>query len=595
MRLAYILEPRESAAVVSVRRASTMNWKSFKPLAAKSFRDLLIPSVSKDFSPSDIRRLMRLSSYASERSLEANLSGVDGFSLLQDICAAKIAFLTGFSAHPLVWNKEALDAKPVWNVENNRLRPSFSSSNEIKILLTTQPIVWIAPKTGRIGFLHTAMNNELAEAWLRGGWMDTHKANLFYVRLVNRYGSDQLPGPPEEILKNTGKTRPPRQPAENATTPPKNAASWPKVSLSVYPSLERPHKEYNRIHGLNDILRLRIFFHYRKTRIEPGDNRATFAWLEDQQLRTVPRNQDIEKAALQQLKEWGLEPAQPTPSGMTLDFESGSFRLAADARHSWEELLRGCLPSKENEGWTLEIHPSLPSNGGETATWVHQVSPAGESWFHFSVGVVYRGRTIPLLELILQFLRQNRHIEDSKLIRRCEKESFALQEDKDSQPLMIPGPKLASILRHLFELRSQNLILDSGGKLRLPAIRVVELATTANELETDAFANNLSTRLRTLATFMRDNPVPLPIEPGDQFTATLRDYQKTGLAWLATLHQYGLGGILQRDCQSLKQKHFALVFLDEAQRIKNANGKTAEAAFQLQAQARFALTGTPIV
>jgi len=52
--------------------------------------------------------------------------------------------------------------------------------------------------------------------------------------------------------------------------------------------------------------------------------------------------------------------------------------------------------------------------------------------------------------------------------------------------------------------------------------------------------------------------------------------------------------ILRRDIEILKTIHFDSVFLDEAQFIKNANSQNSKAARLLNADHRFALTGTPI-
>ncbi len=53
-------------------------------------------------------------------------------------------------------------------------------------------------------------------------------------------------------------------------------------------------------------------------------------------------------------------------------------------------------------------------------------------------------------------------------------------------------------------------------------------------------------------------------------------------------------GVLRRDASKLEQIHFDAVVLDEAQQIKNPQGKAASAARSLQATCRLALTGTPV-
>jgi superfamily II DNA or RNA helicase len=53
-------------------------------------------------------------------------------------------------------------------------------------------------------------------------------------------------------------------------------------------------------------------------------------------------------------------------------------------------------------------------------------------------------------------------------------------------------------------------------------------------------------------------------------------------------------GLLRRDVEILRQIRFRVAALDEAQHIKNPDSQVAKSAFRLNAEARVALTGTPI-
>ena len=52
--------------------------------------------------------------------------------------------------------------------------------------------------------------------------------------------------------------------------------------------------------------------------------------------------------------------------------------------------------------------------------------------------------------------------------------------------------------------------------------------------------------------------------------------------------------ILRNDLNKFQAEEWSVVVLDEAQAIKNPRSQTAQAAFQLNARFRVALTGTPI-
>ena len=53
-------------------------------------------------------------------------------------------------------------------------------------------------------------------------------------------------------------------------------------------------------------------------------------------------------------------------------------------------------------------------------------------------------------------------------------------------------------------------------------------------------------------------------------------------------------GTLRQDTEALRQVEWATAVLDEAQAIKNAESQTAQAAFQLRAKFRLAMSGTPV-
>jgi SNF2 family DNA or RNA helicase len=71
-----------------------------------------------------------------------------------------------------------------------------------------------------------------------------------------------------------------------------------------------------------------------------------------------------------------------------------------------------------------------------------------------------------------------------------------------------------------------------------------------------------------------------------------------GNAFLDQIKSYGLVvssySLLYRDLETLQSVHWGGVILDEAQNIKNPNAKTSQAARELKADSRLALTGTPV-
>ena len=72
----------------------------------------------------------------------------------------------------------------------------------------------------------------------------------------------------------------------------------------------------------------------------------------------------------------------------------------------------------------------------------------------------------------------------------------------------------------------------------------------------------------------------------------------SGAAFKREIRRYGMVvssyGLLQRDIPFLKKAGWGGVILDEAQNIKNPHTKQAQAAREVEAECRFALTGTPV-
>ncbi|MFC3606507.1 DEAD/DEAH box helicase [Stutzerimonas tarimensis] len=127
---------------------------------------------------------------------------------------------------------------------------------------------------------------------------------------------------------------------------------------------------------------------------------------------------------------------------------------------------------------------------------------------------------------------------------------------------------LGKTLQSLAHLLSEK----QAGRLTLPSLVVMPTSLIPNWLDEAArFAPEL--RVRSLHGSKRAHDLN-----------ALRDFD-------LLLTTYPL---LSRDIDTLEQLPLHLVILDEAQNIKNATSKAAQAARRLQARQRFCLTGTPL-
>lgn len=116
--------------------------------------------------------------------------------------------------------------------------------------------------------------------------------------------------------------------------------------------------------------------------------------------------------------------------------------------------------------------------------------------------------------------------------------------------------------------------IEAAPKAKKPTLLVAPTSVVGNwEREIERFAPSL----RVLQHYGADR------------TQTVKDIPKTARCVVLTNY-----GVLRRDQELLRGVSWSVVALDEAQNIKNSASASAHAARSLSADARFALTGTPV-
>jgi len=205
---------------------------------------------------------------------------------------------------------------------------------------------------------------------------------------------------------------------------------------------------------------------------------------------------------------------------------STSLELLTDARYVVERV----LPALRAEGWSCVLSEDFPLDAPEAAVeWVEQLRPLGDApdWFALELGVTIAGRTVPLLPVLLQALRDGSlNLEAGELSALGAGINLRLPE---GEQVHVPAERLQRWLRPLLELELSGL--DAHRALRLPAVIASDLA-----IEGDG----LSASRKRLAALLDLAP---RIESAG-FAGTLRPYQRAGLAWLRLLHDAGHGGVL---------------------------------------------------
>ena len=293
--------------------------------------------------------------------------------------------------------------------------------------------------------------------------------------------------------------------------------------------------------------------------------------------------------------------------------------------------------------------------------WHAELQVSGNQWFEVSLGVDVGGERIDLLP-VLRRLLADPGFPRQPLKGESRNASWRVLLD-GQRSTEIPLSRLRTLIEPLLEW------LEGEGELRLHRSQAPVLAALDEHLHWRG-GELLRTHLHALQTAQRSADAP----PG--FLATLRPYQRDGLAWLDALGAAGLGGILAddmglgktvqvlahilgekqrgrleqpalvvaptslvgnwqseaarfapalrvlvihgaaradrydeiaahdlvittypllpRDREQLLGQRFALLVLDEAQAIKNANSQAARVVREIPATRRLAMTGTPL-
>ncbi|HVK76082.1 MAG TPA: DEAD/DEAH box helicase [Kofleriaceae bacterium] len=228
-----------------------------------------------------------------------------------------------------------------------------------------------------------------------------------------------------------------------------------------------------------------------------------------------------------------------------------SLELLADARHVAQVI----VPALRAEGWVCVLSDDFPHEAPRSdVEWVEHLRPFGDppAWFALELGVVIAGRTVPLLPILLQAIRDGRLVLEPGGAPADGGAGLNLRLP-EGELVHVPAERIQRWLRPLIELQLAGLAPD--GALRLSPVAAVALDDEApgRYASDDALAPVRAQLARLVDLAPRREPAG--------FGGTLRPYQRLGLAWLRTLHDAGCGGLLA-DEMGLGKTVQVLAFLD---------------------------------
>ena len=243
----------------------------------------------------------------------------------------------------------------------------------------------------------------------------------------------------------------------------------------------------------------------------------------------------------------GISSRLTRPDDLLLQPHPNRAALPASA---WQPVIEQLV----GDGFRIEYADDFPQQRQVAIEqWHADVQPAGQHWFDVSLGIDVGGERIDLLPLLRRMLNDPAF---PRVAPAREKKDASWRIALDEiRSVEIPLSRLRALIEPLLEW------LEGDGALRLHRTRADALQAMAGSAQLSWRGGELlHAQLDLLPSATRDARAP------KGFKATLRPYQREGLAWLDFLGAAGLGGILADDMGLGKTVQVLAHILGEKQR-----------------------------
>lgn len=267
------------------------------------------------------------------------------------------------------------------------------------------------------------------------------------------------------------------------------------------------------------------------------DPREFFTLPSGETLR-LKRQPEAEALLLQQLLAQGLE---PVPEQTLHYFGRGPlncYGLSSEA--DWPRFMDEGITALEAADWEVRYSPDFRHYCLEVEAWEAEVHESDGGWLDLDMGIIVEGQRLALAPLLANlFHRDERWLDAFSLADIPQDETVDL-ETEDGRRIRVPAHRIKPLTRLLIDLfdgyREGPLRLS-----RLDAPRLQELQTR-NRWQFRNFE-----AVQEMAARLQAGSGVQEVAPPESFKLVLRDYQRTGLAWLQYLREQGLAGILADD------------------------------------------------
>ncbi|MFW5875879.1 MAG: DEAD/DEAH box helicase [Myxococcota bacterium] len=296
---------------------------------------------------------------------------------------------------------------------------------------------------------------------------------------------------------------------------------------------------------------LTLEFDYGDARVRASDPADRFFCAEGGRLAARERDRAEEARAQRVLESFGavdltcLETAA-LPPGVEADYAVG---LEADT-HSRCWFTQHALPQLRTAGWEVHVDETYPYQVLEgDPQWYARVVEVEDKpdWFNLELGVEVDGQRVNLLQALLDLLEGAAAKESLETVALSSARFYAVRVN-DTHCLPVAPDRM----RHLMRVTVELYRGESGPDLalcfdrqRLDVLERIERALGSDgesvRWEDDGDVRERARRL------VRARSAPAPDAQPEGLRATLRDYQREGVAWMQRLRASALGGVLADD------------------------------------------------
>ncbi len=249
--------------------------------------------------------------------------------------------------------------------------------------------------------------------------------------------------------------------------------------------------------------------------------------FQENKIFSYPRNKKLERLAINNLDKvsWRTRAIHQ------------SQRKTLPVADDWIDFMIQDLPELKKAGWKVITSPHFQFRLAKAEQVMAQVEETQKNdWFGFQLAAVIDGVNIELLPLMIE------QMESINLALSKKGEANILIRLPDGRQLPLERKLVSKIMGTLLELFDKKP--PSSLAITINKTQAAQLIELEKSIEVD-WRTGLDWR-KLILQLIGQEPID-PVLPTEHFTATLRDYQQTGVNWLQLLQKVGLGGILADD------------------------------------------------